>query len=268
MQSYHFLCLFLNLNTSLNSAEIFNNMKLIKLDAIDSTNDFLKDLSGKQVLENFTVVSTENQTNGKGQMGSKWNSEIGKNLTFSILIKEVLKKNSEIFDLNVAIALSILSSLEIDNIPNLTIKWPNDIMSDNKKIAGILIENKIKSNGEIISIVGIGLNVNQINFENLPKATSLAVVMGSELDKEMLLLHIVDKIKTNIGVLENDLASDLWLEYNQKLFKKGVPMPFSNAKEEKFMGIIQNVNSSGQLAVLLDNDAIATFGIKEIQMLY
>ena len=268
MQSYHFLCLFLNLNTSLNSAEIFNNMKLIKLDAIDSTNDFLKDLSGKQVLENFTVVSTENQTNGKGQMGSKWNSEIGKNLTFSILIKEVLKKNSEIFDLNVAIALSILSSLEIDNIPNLTIKWPNDIMSDNKKIAGILIENKIKSNGEIISIVGIGLNVNQINFENLPKATSLAVVMGSELDKEMLLLHIVDKIKTNIAVLENDLASDLWLEYNQKLFKKGVPMPFSNAKEEKFMGIIQNVNSSGQLAVLLDNDAIATFGIKEIQMLY
>ena len=268
MQSYHFLCLFLNLNTSLNSAEFFIDMKLIKLDAIDSTNDFLKDLSGKQVLENFTVVSTENQTNGKGQMGSKWNSEIGKNLTFSVLIKKILKKNSEIFDLNVAIALSILSSLETDKIPNLTIKWPNDIMSDNKKIAGILIENTIKSNGEIISIVGIGLNVNQINFENLPKATSLAVVMGSELDKEMLLLHIVEKIKTNIAVLENNLASDLWLEYNQKLFKKGVPMPFSNAKEEKFMGIIQNVNSSGQLAVLLDNDAIETFGIKEIQMLY
>ena len=268
MQSYHFLCLFLNLNTSLNSVAPFNDMKLIKLDAIDSTNDFLKALSGKQLLENFTVVSAENQTNGKGQMGSKWNSEIGKNLTFSILIKKILKKNSEIFDLNVAIALSILSSLETDKIPNLTIKWPNDIMSDNKKIAGILIENTIKSNGEIISIVGIGLNVNQINFENLPKATSLAVVMGFEFDKEMLLLNIDAAIKTNIAVLENNLASELWLEYNQKLFKKGVPMPFSNSKEEKFMGIIQNVNSLGQLSVLLENDAIETFGIKEIQMLY
>ena len=243
-------------------------MKLIKLDAIDSTNEFLKDLSGKQLLENFTVVSTENQTNGKGQMGTKWNSEIGKNLTFSILIKEVLKSNSAILDLNVAIALAILSSLKTHNIPNLTIKWPNDIMSDNKKIAGILIENTIKSNGEIISIVGIGLNVNQINFENLPKATSLSVVMGSEFDKEILLFNIVDTIKINIAVLKNDLASNLWLEYNQKLFKKGVPMPFSNSKEEKFMGIIQNVNSSGHLVVLLENDVIETFGIKEIQMLF
>jgi BirA family biotin operon repressor/biotin-[acetyl-CoA-carboxylase] ligase len=141
-------------------------------------------------------------------------------------------------------------------------------MSDNKKIAGILIENTIKSNGEIISIVGIGLNVNQINFENLPKATSLSVLMDSEFDKEILLFNIVDAIKTNIAVLKNDLTSDLWLQYNQKLFKKGVPMPFSNSKEEKFMGIIQNVNSSGHLVVLLENDVIETFGIKEIQMLF
>jgi BirA family biotin operon repressor/biotin-[acetyl-CoA-carboxylase] ligase len=141
-------------------------------------------------------------------------------------------------------------------------------MSDNKKIAGILIENTIKNNGEIISIVGFGLNVNQINFGELPKATSLAVVMGSEFEKEKLLFHIIDAIKTNVSVLKNGLASDLWLEYNQNLFKKGAPMAFSNIKEEKFMGIIQNVNSSGQLSVLLENDTIQTFGIKEIQMLY
>ena len=105
------MCLFLNLNTSLNSVAPFNDMKLIKLDAIDSTNDFLKALSGKQLLENFTVVSAENQTNGKGQMGAKWDSEIGKNLIVSVLIKDVLKNNTEIFDLNVAIALAIISSL-------------------------------------------------------------------------------------------------------------------------------------------------------------
>jgi BirA family biotin operon repressor/biotin-[acetyl-CoA-carboxylase] ligase len=141
-------------------------------------------------------------------------------------------------------------------------------LSDNKKIAGILIENTIKNNGEIVSIVGFGLNVNQINFEGLPKATSLAFLMGSEFDKEKLLFRIIEAIKTNVSVLKNGLASDLWLEYNQKLFKKGVLMPFSNSQDEKFMGIIQNVNSLGQLSVLLENDAVETFGIKEIQILY
>ena len=75
-------------------------MKLIKLDAIDSTNDFLKRLSGEQSLENFTVVTAENQSHGKGQMGSKWDSETGKNLMFSVLVKNKLNNINEIFDLN------------------------------------------------------------------------------------------------------------------------------------------------------------------------
>lgn len=242
-------------------------MKLIKLNAIDSTNDFLKALLVKQNLENFTVVSAENQTNGKGQMGAKWVSEIGKNLIFSVLIKNTLN-NNDIYNLNIAIAFAVICSLEKYNIPNLSIKWPNDIMSDNKKIAGILIENTIKNNGDIISIVGIGLNVNQINFVNLPKASSLAVIMNSELDKEKILIDIIAAIKINISDLKNGLAIDLWSKYNQKLFKKGIPMTFSNSSQEKFMGIIQDVNSSGKLNVLLENDTIETFGIKEIQMLY
>jgi BirA family biotin operon repressor/biotin-[acetyl-CoA-carboxylase] ligase len=139
-------------------------MKLIKLDAIDSTNDFLKRLSCEQALENYTVVTAEKQTRGKGQMGAKWDSETGKNLMFSVLINNRLATISEIFDLNVAVALAVLTTLEINNIPNLSIKWPNDIMSDNKKVAGILIENSIKNNGEISSIIGVGLNVNQLNF--------------------------------------------------------------------------------------------------------
>ena len=80
-------------------------MKLIKLDAIDSTNDFLKRLSVEQSLENFTVVTAESQTRGKGQMGAKWDSETGKNLMISVLVNNVLNTISEIFDLNVAVAL-------------------------------------------------------------------------------------------------------------------------------------------------------------------
>ncbi len=104
-------------------------MKLIKLDAIDSTNDYLKQLSSVSVVENFTVVTTKNQTNGKGQMGTIWKSESGKNITFSILIKNILYNYNQIFDLNVVVACSIIQVLEVFSIPNLTVKWPNDIMS-------------------------------------------------------------------------------------------------------------------------------------------
>ena len=243
-------------------------MKLIKLDATDSTNDFLKQLSGEQVLENFTVVTAENQTNGKGQMGAKWDSETGKNLIFSVIVKNVLNKITEIFDLNFAVALSVLTTLEKNNIPNLSIKWPNDILSDNKKVAGILIENTIKNNGEITSIIGVGLNVNQLNFDNLPKASSLAVIMKKELDKEVILKQLIESLKSNCDLLQNKSASQLWNSYNNNLFKKGIPMAFSLPDGTKFMGIIKSVNSSGKLEVKLENDTIETFGIKEIQLLY
>ena len=243
-------------------------MKLIKLDAIDSTNDFLKGLSAKQIVENYTVITAENQTNGKGQMGAKWVSESGKNLTMSVLIKDFLFNINQIYSLNVAISLSVISALEKYKIPNLTIKWPNDIMSDRKKIGGILIENTIKNEHEIISVVGIGLNVNQLNFDALPKASSLAVIMQTSFDKEKLCIEIVDQIKTHISKLENDQSNALWIKYKELLFKKGIPMPFQNQKGEQFMAIIQDVNSSGKLSMLLEDDSTVFFDVKEIQMLY
>ncbi|MEY4037832.1 MAG: hypothetical protein RIR67_142, partial [Bacteroidota bacterium] len=173
-------------------------MKLIKLDAIDSTNEFLKGLSNKEDLENFTVVTAENQTKGKGQMGAVWNSEVGKNLIMSVLVKDFLSEINEIFNLNIAVATAVITALKKQNIPNLSIKWPNDILSANKKIGGILIENSIKSDGTILSIVGLGLNVNQTNFEGLPKASSLAVVMEHELNKEELLSAIVTQLEANV----------------------------------------------------------------------
>ena len=239
-------------------------MNLIKLDAIDSTNDFLKNLASHQALENFTTVMTENQTNGKGQMGAKWVSEPSKNLICSIFLKDFLNDSNQIFNLNRAVSVSVFLALEKYNLPQLAIKWPNDIMSDSKKIGGILIENTIKSDGKINSVIGIGLNVNQLNFELLPKASSMAKIMAKEFDKEFVLKEIISHLKTI--VLENNSAN-LHLTYVQKLFKKGTPMPFET-KKGKFMGSIQNVNEMGLLEVLLEDDSIELFDLKEIQMLY
>ena len=242
-------------------------MKLIKLDAIDSTNEFLKGISTQPDLENFTVVTAENQTKGKGQMGAVWNSEVGKNLIMSVLVRDFLKDINEIFNLNIAVSLAVITALKKNNIPDLSIKWPNDILSANKKIGGILIENSIKSDGTILSIVGLGLNVNQTNFEGLPKASSLAVVTGKEFDKEKLLFEIIANLELNVAESKLNPAS-LRQQFVDLFYKKGVPMPFTNQKEEKFMGIIQGISTIGKLQVLLEDDSVAEFDIKEIQMLY
>ncbi|GAA3769643.1 biotin--[acetyl-CoA-carboxylase] ligase [Flavobacterium ginsengiterrae] len=242
-------------------------MKLIKLDAIDSTNDFLKALSSQDEQENFTVVTAENQTKGKGQMGERWSSEAGKNLIMSVLVKDFLFDNEKVFDLSIVVSLSVIEVLKSLNIPNICVKWPNDIMSYNKKLGGILIENTIKSDGRIMSVVGIGLNVNQTNYTDLPNASSLAVISGETFNKNELAVLIVEKIKEKIDLWQTSVQS-FWTDYFDSLFKKGVPMPFRNLNNENFMGIIQGVSPIGKLQILLEDDSVAEFDIKEVKMLY
>ncbi|PKP15804.1 MAG: biotin--[acetyl-CoA-carboxylase] ligase, partial [Bacteroidetes bacterium HGW-Bacteroidetes-23] len=170
-------------------------MDIIKLSAINSTNDYLKELIAKQVVTNFTVVMSKSQTNGKGQMGSVWISESGKNLTFSVLIRDLIVDVKQLYTLNIVVSLAIISVLEKYKIPSVTIKWPNDIMSGNHKIGGILIENSFKSDGEVFSIVGIGLNINQMMFENVPNASSLKLKTGVDYDLDELLQEFCQSIK-------------------------------------------------------------------------
>lgn len=243
-------------------------MRLIKLDAIDSTNDFLKNMSKQQIVENFTVVVAKTQTKGKGQMGSSWDSESGKNLIMSILVKDVLKDVDEIFYLNVAMALSVIQVLEKFNLPKLSIKWPNDIMSGNKKLCGILIENSFKLDNKIESVVGIGLNVNQKSFDNLPKATSMFAIMNEEFDLDIVLNRMVFQIKKNYSFIVSNQEEQLWNLFHKYLFKINIPMPFEDTKQNRFMGIIQGVTNNGKLKLILEDDTVVTFGIKEIQMLF
>lgn len=243
-------------------------MITIKLDAIDSTNDFLKELIQKQNVANFTVVTAKKQTKGKGQMGARWHTEESKNLITSILIKDTLSKADAIFDLNIATALSIITTLKKLEIPDLSIKWPNDIMSGNKKIAGILIENIFRENHAILSVVGIGLNVNQTNFEDLPKASSLKNIVGKDFQIETIVETIAQELQEMCEKIKENNSSFLWKNYHDWLFKIGKPIAFENEKQGRFMGIIQRVLPNGQLEVLLEEDRIATYGIKEITMLY
>jgi BirA family biotin operon repressor/biotin-[acetyl-CoA-carboxylase] ligase len=243
-------------------------MHIIKLPAIDSTNSYLKELTSKQTVENFTVVVAENQTNGRGQRGANWEVQSGKNLTFSVLIRDVLLSFEEVFNLNVVVAVSLFQTFSNLKIPNLTIKWANDILADKKKICGILIENQFKSNSEIFSVIGIGINVNQENFVNLPQASSLKKISGSEWNKEEVLLAFLNQFQNNINLYKNEGATYFWEAYHENLFKKNTPMAFEDNSNTKFMGIIKQVLPNGLLQIELEDDSLRLFDIKEVKMLY
>lgn len=241
-------------------------MDIIKLNAIDSTNTYLKNLNSNTNPKNFTVVVAENQTNGRGQMGANWNVESGKNLTFSVLVKDVIEEIQDVFTLNIITAVSIHQVILKYDIANLTIKWPNDILAEKKKIGGILIENILK-NDTIVSIIGIGINVNQDSFKDLPQASSMKILLGKGLDKEELLLNIVNQLKKNVLNLREN-TNFFWNYYFQYLFQKNTPAVFENQEGIRFMGIIRNVTKNGFLEVELEDDSIKSFYLKEIKQLY
>jgi BirA family biotin operon repressor/biotin-[acetyl-CoA-carboxylase] ligase len=242
-------------------------MIIIKLNATNSTNDYLKNLMRKQFVDNFTIVVTNNQEKGRGQRDAEWYSEAGKNLTFSVLVRDLIMNPSDLFTLNIAVALSVFETLNQLTSKKCAVKWPNDIMADNKKIAGILIENAIQQNGEIYSVIGIGLNVNQINFNFINNVTSLKLLQSLDFNLDNVLNSLLENLKQNISLVRN--KSDLlWKKYLENLFKKEIPTTFEDENQQKFMGIIKGVSSVGQLQVLLEDDSIKNYGVKEIKMLY
>ncbi|WP_420572317.1 biotin--[acetyl-CoA-carboxylase] ligase [Kordia sp.] len=243
-------------------------MKIIKLDAIDSTNAYLRQLHVDEKLEDFTIIIARSQTAGKGQMGTKWSSEEGKNLTFSVFKKVSCLENDEGFYISIATSLAIYNALKYFQIPRLAIKWPNDILSENQKICGILIENVIQNSKMTAAIIGIGLNVNQTDFESIFNASSLKKITGIHFDLDEVMFQIVSQLKKYSKLITARSFDVLKDEYEDLLFRKNKPSTFKNNKGEMFMGFIQGVAEDGKLNVLLEDEITATFDLKEIKLLY
>jgi BirA family biotin operon repressor/biotin-[acetyl-CoA-carboxylase] ligase len=242
-------------------------MNVIKLDAIESTNDYLK----SAVFNNTQVAYTYNQFKGKGQRGNKWMSEPGKNLAFSI---KIYPKNIDIkdqFKINVIFSLLILNTLKALQIPDIKIKFPNDIMSGNKKICGILIELKVKGSEIDNIIIGFGLNVNQENFGELTNASSLKLISNLNYDLDGISnLFIQNLTRHNyLNKLFNlNLGFDKTLEhYNQNLYGLNSNSIFQKNKS-RFTGKIKSITSSGGINILKKDGRVQTYNFDEIKMMY
>lgn len=242
-------------------------MKIIKLNAIDSTSSFLKEMAQNSVVENYTIVVTNNQTNGRGQQNNYWVSEPHKNLTMSVFIKDFDLEITHQKYLNYVISLAIFETLSAKNIPKLSIKWPNDIMSVNKKIGGILIENSIRSSKIKHVVIGIGINVNQLNFTNdLKNVTSLKKLTDINFNLDTLLLEIIEHIKEKMILLSLKKYTALETEYLNVLYKKNIPTMFKDSKDVLFMGKIIGISTYGNLQIELEDSTVLEFGIKEISL--
>lgn len=242
---------------------LFLGNKTLKLKEVNSTNSYLKELisANDKEVEGLVVVA-ENQFSGRGQKGSFWESEDGKNLTFSILLKPNITASKQ-FMISKVISLGIVGFLRDLGLKDLKIKWPNDIYCNDKKIAGILIENSLKGNKINNTVVGIGLNVNQINFQSENNPTSIIKeLMGNEQCLDDLLnqlLFFIEKSYTDLklskdSLINSNYINNLYWINEFKSFRKG---------NELIEGTILGVNEIGKLQIKVNND-IETFGLKEI----
>ncbi|MGB5363134.1 MAG: biotin--[acetyl-CoA-carboxylase] ligase [Aureibaculum sp.] len=241
-------------------------MKIVKLDAIDSTNSYLRDLVKQEHVENWTVVIADHQTHGKGQFDNKWSSEKGKNLTFSVLIRFKKLDVEKQFYLNYAISIALYNVLKYYIPEKLAVKWPNDILSANLKLGGILIECIVKNSSIDFAIVGIGLNVNQQVFPSpLTLATSLKNLLNRTINKEELLDKILLEMQYQMLLIQKQKFGEIKYLYEDILYKKGIPSMFVDGNKNTFLGKIVGISSEGKLRIELENESLMDFDLKEIK---
>ncbi|MET1260809.1 biotin--[acetyl-CoA-carboxylase] ligase [Flagellimonas sp. DF-77] len=243
-------------------------MQIIKLDATPSTNTFLKELSANQTLNDYTVVVTESQTQGRGQQGAIWQSEGGKNLTMSVLKTGVDLQASEHFLLNILVSLAVKDVLDELSVPDIKVKWPNDIMSGNRKVCGILIENVLRGEHIARSVIGIGLNVNQTAFKGLERAASVRLLTGKTHDLGMVREKLLHALKSSFKFCEKKGDETLRKHYDQALFRKGRPSTFENRNGQRFNAVILGVSNQGLLQLQTETESVVEFGFKEVKLCY
>ena len=240
-----------------------------KIQETTSTNDYLAHLCNQHKTQEFYTVIANVQTAGKGQRGNTWESETGKNLLFSIVIYPTALEAKHQFYLSMLTAVSIIEALE-NYTSGFNIKWPNDIYWDNKKIAGILIENELQGKYISQSIIGIGLNVNQESFlGDAPNPISLKQIIGVDIDREELFLKITKNIVASYRLLEEDfekMSSTLRILYLRKLFRRNGYYPYRDG-EGVFMAQFEHIDSYGHLYLQDEKGKIRRYAFKEVEFI-
>ncbi len=233
---------------------------------VDSTNEELKRLFSKKELENGTLLTTDFQTRGKGQMGAHWESSHGENFLGSFFLKPSIPVG-EVFVLNMIVSLALRETVCEFLKGAVEIKWPNDIVVNGNKIAGVLIENKFSNSHLSGSFLGVGLNINQKSFEKFKRSgTSIAKELGISVNKESVTSRLCFHIQQFYSLYQLKGYETISFIYHQDLYLKGEEHEYKVGKDTRCL-TLQYVNKQGNLQLFNQFGKIEEFTLKEVQFL-
>ena len=238
----------------------------IKVSQTASTNTYLSRLAA--TLPGGTVIYTPSQTAGRGQKGNSWESEDGKNLTFSMLLKHPPVKARDQFYLSEAASLAVVESLTVEAGDGFTVKWPNDVYWYDKKVCGMLIESSLDGSDIAHSVVGIGINVNQERFlSDAPNPVSLINITGREHDLLSLLKQVCTRIEQLVDALGDDNAREsLHRQYMAALYRNdGNLHPFEDASGHRFMASVAGIDPDGTLTLQHEDGTTHDYLFKQVK---
>jgi BirA family biotin operon repressor/biotin-[acetyl-CoA-carboxylase] ligase len=239
---------------------------LMFFENLPSTNNYAADLLKNNNLQEGTIIYTNYQPEGRGYSGTKWESEDGKNLLISILLFPSFINPEDQFNISMTISLGICDFLMRD-IPDCSIKWPNDIYVNNDKIAGMLIESSVLNNQIEFTIAGIGLNINQEKFKsNAPNPVSLSLLTGKRYDLPACMNQLLTDLDKRYKQLIAGNSVQIKKEYVSKLYRLKEWCRFKYIKEI-FTGRILTVGEYGRLKIENQNGEISEFSFKEIEFI-
>jgi BirA family biotin operon repressor/biotin-[acetyl-CoA-carboxylase] ligase len=243
------------------------SVNLIKLAVVNSTNDYAAALISDNKATDGMVVSATHQTSGKGQKKNTWESSPGKNLTISLIIQTGIDAAEQFF-------LNMISSLAVRDFAkhylpgsNISIKWPNDIYVDNRKIAGILINNIIVGNQISWTIVGVGININQEVFlSSAPNPVSMKQISGNNFDLDDCLENIISHFSNWVNDLKSSDFEKIQSDYHQSLYRLNEKSNFI-IKGKRRQAVIKGVGKYGYLRLQLADGSEILCDMKEVKYL-
>lgn len=235
------------------------------LSKTDSTNARLREQLSLGDLKEFSVLYTDYQVSGRGQRGNSWESENAKNLLFSIYLAPQFVPVKSQFLISQIASLSVAEALA-QYTTNITIKWPNDIYWNQKKICGMLIEHNLSNQMLSQSIIGIGLNVNQKTFvSNAPNPVSLSNIIGRDVNREALLEDILERLNEYYNQLKSGNENLIIENYHRSLFRKEGYHLYSD-KDGSFLAKIVRVELDGRFVLSTLSGELRSYLFKEVQV--
>ncbi|RNI26332.1 biotin--[acetyl-CoA-carboxylase] ligase [Rufibacter latericius] len=241
---------------------LFIGQQLIFLPECASTNTEAHELLYKNGATDGCVIVAGAQTGGRGQRGNTWDVEPDKNITLSVILKPTFLEAQHQFSLNIAVSLAVLDLVQEYLPAGATLKWPNDLYCHNQKVGGILIENSVSGRFLQHSVVGIGLNVNQVTFAH-SRATSLALLTGQQLPLSRLISKLLENMERRYLMLRSGAVEAQKREYLQHLYRYQEWHSFEVGGQIR-PGQITGVDAAGRLAVLIEQK-LQFFQFQEIK---